>query len=62
MKDYYVIKSGEKFELRQVRFENEFKKGKEHPHDLCAAGFNKAGILDVIDRYFKDKVDTRGLL
>ena len=62
MKDYYVTKSGEQFELRQTRFEDEFKKGKEHPHDLCAAGFTKKGMIQVIASYFQGKVDTRGLV
>ena len=62
MKDYYVTKSGEKFELRQTRFEDDLKKGKEHPYDLCAASFTKEGMSQVIASYFQGKVDTRGLL
>lgn len=52
---YYVVRVAEdRFDLRQSRFAERFKAGKEHPHDLMAAGFSAEGMREILAKWFAD--------
>ena len=49
---YYIVKTGaDRFDLRQARFRSAFEAGQEHPHDLCAVGFTREGMKDLVQKY-----------
>lgn len=50
---YYIVKTGEnRFDLRQTRFKAQLAEGREHPHDLCAVGFDATGMRQLVDSGF----------
>lgn len=55
MARYYVVKVGpDSFDLRQSRYADLFKAGKEHPHDLMACSFTAAGMREILAKWFAD--------
>lgn len=59
MKTYYIVKTGaDRYDLRQSRYAEQFKAGKEHPHDLMATGFCGADMRDLLEKHFKYTDDS----
>lgn len=58
-KPYYVCaqRDGGGYDLRQTRYRAQFLNGSEHPHDVCASGFTKAAMAELLERHGWD-VDT----
>ena len=58
-KPYYVCaqRDGGGYDLRQTRYRAQFLSGNEHPHDVCAVGFTKAAMEELLERHSWD-VDT----
>lgn len=57
---YYVVKSGNRFDLRQTRYAETLRAGNEHPNDLMATGFTAEGMQEIITKWFSD-TDTDAL-
>ncbi|MNK14381.1 hypothetical protein D3C87_325000 [compost metagenome] len=51
-KHYNPLAGHDTYTLRQTRYKGEYLAGKEHPHDVMAQGFDKEGILEIIEKYF----------
>lgn len=52
---YYVVKVGDnRFDLRQSRFKEQLAAGSEDPRDTMAVGFDKAGMQEIIAKWFQD--------
>lgn len=54
MATYYVVKVGDRFDLRQERYRARFDAGREHPHDLMAASFTADGMREILAKLFAD--------
>lgn len=54
MPEYYVVKNGNRYDLRQSRYRGLFDAGREHPHDLMATGFDAKGMREIIAKWFSD--------
>jgi hypothetical protein len=54
---YYVIQEKNLFVLRQKRFADALKAGKEHPHDVCAYAHSLDEMKDMVAKYFTGDVD-----
>lgn len=51
----YVVKSARgMLELRQERFREQLKNGKEHPHDVCAIAHNVEEMRSMADEHWPD--------
>ncbi len=52
---YYVVCAGpDRFDLRQTRYRSLLEAGREHPHDLMAAGFTAEGMREILAKWFSD--------
>lgn len=61
MPTYYVVQTGpNRFELRQTCYKERLQQGREHPHDVIAAGFTAEGMREIIGKWFAD-TDTSAL-
>lgn len=46
---YYLTKTdADRYDLRQTRYVDQFKAGKEHPHDLLAVGFTAQDMRKLV--------------
>jgi hypothetical protein len=55
MNTYYVVCAGpDRFDLRQTRYRALLEAGREHPHDLMAAGFTAEGMREILAKWFSD--------
>lgn len=52
---YYIHDAGPYKELRQTRFEALFKKGSEHPHDVCAT-WTTTEQWEAMKHYFSEHI------
>ena len=61
---YYVTPSDspDRYDLRQTRYKEQLAQGNEHPHDVIAQGFTVTGMLEIIEKWFKDSADTSALV
>lgn len=52
-KPYYVCARSDGFgyDLRQTHYRAQFLSGNEHPHDVCASGFTKAAMEELLKRH-----------
>jgi len=54
---YYVTPSPRmpgRFDLRQARYAEQLRAGREHPHDLMATGFTGQDMRDLVAKHFPD--------
>lgn len=52
MSTYYLVNEADNtFTMRQTRYAEALKKGKEHKNDVCAIGFTKQDMAELVKKY-----------